>query len=66
MYFACINSNQVVNVIYADQEFINSWQHGYDAVVACGDSVGIGFIYNLDGTFSPKDVSSNEEETPSE
>jgi hypothetical protein len=66
MYFACINSNQVANVIYADQEFINSWQHGYDAVVPCGDSAGIGFTYNPDGTFSAPYVAPDEEETPSE
>jgi len=51
--YALINKGQVVNVIMADKEFVDSFEHGYDNIVSCGSYVGIGFTWNETDGFQP-------------
>jgi len=44
--FACLKEDMVVNVVVADQAFVDAWEHDYDDVVPCNDRVGIGYRYS--------------------
>lgn len=52
--FACLKENMVVNVIVADQAFVDSWEHEYDNILPCNHEVGIGYRYSeIDGFIAP-------------
>jgi hypothetical protein len=51
--YALIVNGTVVNVIVADADFINEYQHSYDQTVECNSNVGIGWTWNNVDGFAP-------------
>lgn len=60
MYYACINNNTVENVIIAEPDFIESWNHNYELVVPCQPHVGIGIKYDETTGFALEKVTEEE------